>query len=59
MTAQEIEAIAGGYHGDAFRILGLHSVRKKGENGRGGKSERSCLTPKQPKFRLRRVVRSL
>src|SRR5262245_47151139 len=30
MTVEEIEAIAGGYHGDAFRILGPHSVRKKG-----------------------------
>jgi 1,4-alpha-glucan branching enzyme len=29
MTAEEIEAIAGGYHGDAFRILGPHVVRKK------------------------------
>ena len=34
MTAQEIEAIAGGYHGDAFRILGPHSVRKKGNQPR-------------------------
>ena len=30
MTAEEIEAIVGGYHGDAFRILGPHSVRKRG-----------------------------
>ena len=29
MTAAEIESIVGGYHGDAFRILGPHSVRKK------------------------------
>ncbi|MDR3701448.1 MAG: 1,4-alpha-glucan branching protein GlgB [Candidatus Sulfopaludibacter sp.] len=29
MTAEEIEAITGGYHGDAFRILGPHVVRKK------------------------------
>ncbi len=29
MTAEEIEAIAGGYHGDAFRILGPHVVRQK------------------------------
>ena len=28
MTAAEIEAIAGGYHGDPFRILGPHRVRK-------------------------------
>src|SRR5579885_654273 len=30
MTVEEIEAIVGGYHGDAFRILGPHSIRKKG-----------------------------
>jgi hypothetical protein len=30
MTPEEIEAIAGGYHGDAFRILGPHAVRKRG-----------------------------
>src|SRR6267154_2608680 len=29
MTVEEIEAIVGGYHGDAFRVLGPHSVRKK------------------------------
>ena len=29
MTADEIEAIVGGYHGDAFRILGPHVVRKR------------------------------
>ena len=34
MTVEEIEAIAGGYHGDAFRILGPHSVRKKGGQSR-------------------------
>jgi 1,4-alpha-glucan branching enzyme len=34
MTVEEIEAIAGGYHGDAFRILGPHSVRKKGNQAR-------------------------
>jgi 1,4-alpha-glucan branching enzyme len=34
MTAQEIEAIVGGYHGDAFRILGPHSVRKRGVQSR-------------------------
>jgi 1,4-alpha-glucan branching enzyme len=28
MTAEEIEAIVGGYHGDAFRILGPHAVRR-------------------------------
>jgi 1,4-alpha-glucan branching enzyme len=26
MTAEEIEAIVGGYHGDAFRILGPHAL---------------------------------
>ena len=30
MTAEEIEAIAGGYHSDPFRVLGPHAVRKKG-----------------------------
>jgi 1,4-alpha-glucan branching enzyme len=30
MTVEEIEAIVGGYHGDAFRILGPHGIRKKG-----------------------------
>src|SRR5271157_255590 len=30
MTVEEIEAIAGGYHGDAFRILGPHAAKKKG-----------------------------
>jgi 1,4-alpha-glucan branching enzyme len=30
MNIEEIEAIVGGYHGDAFRILGPHIVRKKG-----------------------------
>jgi 1,4-alpha-glucan branching enzyme len=29
MTREEIEAIAGGYHGDAFRILGPHSIDRK------------------------------
>jgi len=28
MTPEEIEAIVGGYHGDAFRILGPHARRK-------------------------------
>src|SRR5579864_7652321 len=34
MTAEEIEAIVGGYHGDAFRILGPHAIRKKGQQER-------------------------
>ena len=34
MTAEEIEAIVGGYHGDAFRILGPHRVRKRGGQAR-------------------------
>jgi 1,4-alpha-glucan branching enzyme len=29
MTGEEIDAIVGGYHGDAFRVLGPHSVLKK------------------------------
>ena len=29
MTSQEIEAIVGGYHGDAFHVLGPHSVSRK------------------------------
>jgi 1,4-alpha-glucan branching enzyme len=29
MTAADIEAIIGGYHGDAFRILGPHAVKKQ------------------------------
>jgi len=27
MTGEEIEAIAGGYHGDAFRVLGPHALK--------------------------------
>ncbi len=34
MTVEEIEAIVGGYHGDAFRILGPHSIRRKGGQAR-------------------------
>jgi 1,4-alpha-glucan branching enzyme len=34
MTVEEIEAIVGGYHGDAFRILGPHSIRKKNAQAR-------------------------
>jgi 1,4-alpha-glucan branching enzyme len=34
MTVEEIEAIVGGYHGDAFRILGPHGVRRKGGQAR-------------------------
>src|SRR3954447_15081072 len=34
MTGQEIEAIVNGYHGDAFGILGPHSVRKKNNKAR-------------------------
>ncbi|HWQ56141.1 MAG TPA: 1,4-alpha-glucan branching protein GlgB [Bryobacteraceae bacterium] len=34
MTVEEVEAIAGGYHGDAFRILGPHAVRKRGNHPR-------------------------
>src|SRR5688572_7967529 len=35
MTGAEIEAIVGGYHGDAFRILGPHAVRKKATRAPG------------------------
>ncbi|MFN3325920.1 MAG: 1,4-alpha-glucan branching protein GlgB [Bryobacteraceae bacterium] len=31
MTHEEVEAIVGGYHGDAFRVLGPHAVKKKGQ----------------------------
>jgi len=31
MTVEEIEAIVGGYHGDAFRILGPHAIQKRGK----------------------------
>jgi 1,4-alpha-glucan branching enzyme len=34
MPVEEMEAIIGGYHGDAFRVLGPHSVRKKGGQSR-------------------------
>src|SRR5436305_382370 len=34
MSAEEIEAIVGGYHGDSFRVLGPHAVRKKGNQQR-------------------------
>src|SRR5579863_9748424 len=29
MTVADIEAIVGGYHGDAFRVLGPHAVQKR------------------------------
>ena len=34
MTDPDIEAIVGGYHGDAFRILGPHGVRRKSGQSR-------------------------
>src|ERR1700758_2803919 len=34
MTGEEIDAIVGGYHGDAFRILGPHGIRKKNSKPR-------------------------
>src|SRR5664279_2594878 len=34
MTGEDIDAIVGGYHGDAFRVLGPHSIRKKQSQGR-------------------------
>ncbi|MBV8832944.1 MAG: 1,4-alpha-glucan branching protein GlgB [Acidobacteriaceae bacterium] len=33
MTEQEMEAIAGGYHGDAFAVLGPHEVGKDSKSG--------------------------
>jgi 1,4-alpha-glucan branching enzyme len=36
MSAGDIEAIVGGYHGDAFRVLGPHAVAKKGGQARWG-----------------------
>jgi 1,4-alpha-glucan branching enzyme len=29
MTNQEVEAIVGGYHGDPFRVLGPHAIRRR------------------------------
>jgi 1,4-alpha-glucan branching enzyme len=34
MTVEEMESIIGGYHGDAFRVLGPHGIRKKGSLAR-------------------------
>src|SRR5579871_585376 len=34
MTVEEIEAIVGGYHGDSFRVLGPHAVRRRGGQAR-------------------------
>jgi 1,4-alpha-glucan branching enzyme len=34
MTVEEIEAIVGGYHGDPFRVLGPHGLKRKGNQGR-------------------------
>ena len=34
MTEADIEAIVGGHHGDAFRVLGPHAVRRKGGQAR-------------------------
>jgi 1,4-alpha-glucan branching enzyme len=34
MTAEEIEAIVGGYHGDAFRLLGPHGWGKKNQQAK-------------------------
>src|SRR6516225_10117192 len=31
MTVADIEAVVGGYHGDAFRVLGPHSVQQRDE----------------------------
>src|SRR5437899_3297913 len=34
MTGEEIDAIVGGYHGDAFRVLGPHPVQEENEEPR-------------------------
>lgn len=34
MTHEEIEAIVGGYHGDAFRVLGPHGTGEPGQRSR-------------------------
>ena len=49
MTAEEIEAIVGGYHGDAFRILGPHAVRKKKAGRRAGRCARFCRRRSPPR----------
>ena len=49
MTEQELEAIAGGYHGDAFAVLGPHAT---GSNGKSGWEIRAFL-PTQKKWRSR------
>src|SRR3569833_4754519 len=33
MTDQELEAFAGGYHGDPFGVLGPHAISADGRNG--------------------------
>jgi 1,4-alpha-glucan branching enzyme len=43
MTDQEIEAITGGYHGDAFSILGPHPTTGKQDNSRSGWEVRAFL----------------
>ena len=53
MTEQEIEAISGGYHGDAFAVLGPHSLGS--ENGSSGKAhwEVRTLQPQAKEVTLR------
>ncbi len=45
MTPQEVEAIVGGYHGDPFRILGIHAV--SGADGRQAWEVRAFLPQAQ------------
>ena len=47
MTEIEMEAIAGGYHGDPFRILGSHRVEED-RSGKSWKSDRFFRTPLRP-----------
>ena len=49
MTVEEIEAIVGGYHGDAFRVLGPHAVRKRRGASRAGRCARFCRRPNRPR----------
>jgi len=45
MNVEEIEAIVGGYHGDAFRILGPHRTRAKGADGERSRWEVRAFLP--------------
>jgi 1,4-alpha-glucan branching enzyme len=52
MTDQEIEAITGGYHGDAFAILGPHSLGSENGSGRAHWEVRT-LQPQAKEVSLR------